>query len=137
MREELRQRADFVIEFMKLGMDYQTACVASECTPEMVKELDEDPEFLQMKKFALAKLESDLLKKLNKAAETAALKGETRSIERLLEIIRPDRYAKSAKLVHTVDTNEEKGDKEILVSFVKRTLANGEEEEPEIVASEG
>ena len=87
MTEDMSSRADFILEFMKLGMDFGNACIATECTPEMIKQLEEDPEFQQRKKFVLAKLEGELLKRLNKASEFAALKGDTRSTERLLEAL--------------------------------------------------
>lgn len=135
MSETLKQRADFVIEFMKLGMDFQTACVAAECTPEMVEELETNEEFLQRKKFTLAKLEAELLERLSKASQLAAIKGDTRSTERLLEIIRPDRYTKTTKLSHGIDPNETP--KEMKISFVKsNTTVNDEEEDPELVLAE-
>lgn len=135
MPDSLQQRADFVIEFMKLGMDFQTACVAAECTPEMVEAMEQDAEFIQRKKFTLAKLEAELLGRLSKASELAALKGDTRSTERLLEILRPDRYAKTAKVSHSLDTTETP--KEVHISFVPSTAsANDEEEEPDLVLAE-
>ena len=133
MTEDLRQRSDFVIEFMKLGMDFSTACVAAECTPEMVTELENDEELLQRKRFTKAKLEADLLERLSKASALAALKGDTKSTERLLEIIRPDRYARTAKLSHSLDTTDPNNKpKEVRISFV-----GCEEEEPELVSAEG
>lgn len=136
MTEDLQHRADFVIEFMKLGMDFSTACIASECSPEMVKILEEDEEFQHRKAFVLAKKEGELLERLNKASEFAAIKGDTRSTERLLEILKPERYAKSAKVTHEFDAKNPP--KEVSISFVSGTsLANGEEEEPELVSAEG
>lgn len=133
MSDSLRQRSDFVIEFLKLGMDFSTACVAAECTPEMIQEMENDTDFIQRKKFALAKLEAELLKRLSDASAVASLRGETRSTERMLELIRPDRYAKQAKVTHTIDPTETP--KEVKISFVSSVA--DEEEEPDLVSAEG
>lgn len=133
LSDSLRQRSDFVIEYMKLGMDFSTACVAAECTPEMVEAMENDEEFIQRKKFALAKLEATLLQRLSDASSVAALKGDTKSTERLLEIIRPDRYAKTAKVTHSIDPTETP--KEVKISFVSSVA--DEEEEPDLVTAEG
>lgn len=133
LSDSLRQRSDFVIEFLKLGMDFSTACVAAECTSEMVQEMENDTDFIQRKKFALAKLEAELLKRLSDASAVASLRGETRSTERMLEIIRPDRYAKQAKVTHTIDPTETP--KEVKISFVSSVA--DEEEEPDLVSAEG
>lgn len=133
LSDSLRQRSDFVIEYMKLGMDFSTACIAAECTPEMVEAMENDEEFIQRKKFALAKLEADLLQRLSDASAVASLKGDTRSTERMLEIIRPDRYAKTAKVTHSIDPTETP--KEVKISFVSSVA--DEEEEPDLVSAEG
>lgn len=134
MTEDMQSRADFILEFMRLGMDFNTACVATECTPEMVQQLNDDPEFQKRKKFTLAKLEGELLKRLNKASELAAIKGDTRSTERLLEIIRPDRYSKKATI--SLPTDGKDKPKEMRISFVSPTAVNDEASEPEIVTAE-
>lgn len=133
LSDSLRQRSDFVIEYMKLGMDFSTACIAAECTPEMVEAMEKDEGFIQRKKFALAKLEAELLQRLSEASAVASLKGDTRSTERMLEIIRPDRYAKTAKVTHSIDPTETP--KEVKISFVSSVVAD-EEEEPDIVTAE-
>ena len=133
LSDSLRQRSDFVIEYMKLGMDFSTACIAAECTPEMVEAMENDEEFIQRKKFALAKLEAELLQRLSDASAVASLKGDTRSTERMLEIIRPDRYAKTAKVTHSIDPTETP--KEVKISFVSSVA--DEEEEPDLVSAEG
>lgn len=133
LSESLRQRSDFVIEYMKLGMDFSTACIAAECTPEMVEAMENDEEFIQRKKFALAKLEAELLQRLSDASAVASLKGDTKSTERMLEIIRPDRYAKTAKVTHSIDPTETP--KEVKISFVSSVV--DEEEEPDLVSAEG
>jgi hypothetical protein len=133
MTEDMSSRADFILEFMRLGMDFGNACIATECTPEMIKQLEEDPEFQQRKKFVLAKLEGELLKRLNKASEFAALKGDTRCTERLLELINPKRYGKKATIALPSDGKDTP--KEMRISFVSGN-ANDEEEEPDIVSAE-
>lgn len=133
MTDDMQSRADFILEFMQLGMDFNTACVATECTPEMIEQLTADEEFQQRKKFVLAKLEGELLKRLSKASELAALKGDTRSTEKLLELINPKRYGKKATIALPTDGKD--APKEMRISFVSAT--NSEEEEPEIVSAEG
>lgn len=132
--ESLRMRQDIVIEFLKLGMDYDTACTAAEVSPEMKEKFAEDEDFQTRKKFALSQIELELLKRLNKASEFSALKGDTRPTERLLEIIRPDRYAKTSKVQHTLNApNAPKG---FNISFVTNAEQPCEEEDPEFVKTE-
>ena len=120
--DSLRMRQDVVIEFLKLGMDYDTACTAAEVSPEMKE------------KFALSQIELELLKRLNKASEFSALKGDTRPTERLLEIIRPDRYAKTSKVQHTLASGKD-APKGFSISFVQANQPC-EEIDPEIATAE-
>lgn len=133
--ESLRMRQDIVIEFLKLGMDYDTACTAAEVSPEMKDKFAEDEDFQTRKKFALSQIELELLKRLNKASEFSALKGDTRPTERLLEIIRPDRYAKTSKVQHELSAsgNAPKG---FNISFVSNVEQPCEEKDPEFVNAE-
>ena len=135
MDESMRQRQDLVIEFLKLGMDYDTACTAAEVSPEMKEKFAEDEDFQQRKTFALSQIELELLRRLNKASEFSALKGDTKPTERLLEIIRPDRYAKTSKMQHSFagNTNAPQG---FTLSFVSAGQQPCEEEEPEFVKVE-
>ena len=73
--------------------------------------------------------------RLIKGADTlfAALKGDTRSTEKLLELINPKRYGKKATI--SLPTDGKDAPKEMRISFVSAT--NSEEEEPEIVSAEG
>ena len=130
--ESMRQRQDLVIEFMKLGMDFDTACVASEVSPEMKEQFNNDEDFVARKKFALSQVEVELLKRLQKASEFASMKGDTRATERLLELIRPDRYAKTTKVQFPSDDKTPKG---FSISFVSNSQPC-EEEEPEFVKAE-
>ena len=120
--DSLRMRQDVVIEFLKLGMDYDTACTAAEVSPEMKE------------KFALSQIELELLRRLNKASEFSALKGDTRPTERLLEIIRPERYAKTAKVQHTLASGNDTP-KGFNISFIPAKQPC-EETEPDIVTAE-
>lgn len=132
--DSLRMRQDVVIEFLKLGMDYDTACTAAEVSPEMKEKFAEDEEFQTRKKFALSQIELELLRRLNKASEFSALKGDTRPTERLLEIIRPERYAKTAKVQHTLASGNAipKG---FNISFIPANQPC-EETDPEIATAE-
>lgn len=115
-----KKKIDLCVEFMKLGMDLDTACVASEIDNELKEKLCADDDFVHRVNFTLAKKESELLKKLNDVAEENAERGDTRQLERLLELMNPERYSKVTKLSHTMDnaggasgkiTVEFKGDK--------------------------
>ena len=132
--DSLRMRQDVVIEFLKLGMDYDTACTAAEVSPEMKEKFAEDEDFQTRKKFALSQIELELLRRLNKASEFSALKGDTRPTERLLEIIRPERYAKTAKVQHTLASGND-APKGFNISFIPAKQPC-EETEPDIVAAE-
>ena len=132
--DSARTRQDLVIEFLKLGMDYDTACTAAEVSPEMKEKFAADEDFQQRKKFALSQIELELLKRLNKASEYGILKGDTKPTERLLEIIRPERYAKTSKVQHTLSAsgNAPKG---FNISFVSNSEQPCEEEDPEFVTA--
>ena len=129
--DSLRMRQDVVIEFLKLGMDYDTACTAAEVSPEMKEKF---AEFQTRKKFALSQIELELLRRLNKASEFSALKGDTRPTERLLEIIRPERYAKTAKVQHTLASGNDTP-KGFNISFIPANQPC-EETDPEIATAE-
>jgi hypothetical protein len=98
-----KKKVDLCIEFMKLGMDLDSACVASEISPELKEKLAGDEDFVAQVNFSLARKEADLLRKLNEVAEENVKRGETKQLERLLELMNPQRYSKVTKLSHTMD----------------------------------
>ncbi len=97
-----KKKIDLCIEFMKLGMDFDSACVASEINGELKERIAGDEDFVSRVNFCLAKKEADLLQKLNDVAEENAERGDTRQLERLLELMNPERYSKVTKLSHTM-----------------------------------
>ena len=111
-----KKKTDLCIEFMKLGMDLDSACIASEIGTELKEKLAGDEEFVSQVNFALAKKEADLLQKLNDVAEENAERGDTRQLERILELMNPQRYSKVTKLSHTMDNAGGTGGK-ITVEF--------------------
>lgn len=111
-----KKKIDLCVEFMKLGMDLDTACVASEIGEELKERLAGDEDFVHRVNFSLAKKEADLLQKLNDVAEENAERGDTRQIERLLELMNPERYSKVTKLSHTMGNGGSTGGK-ITVEF--------------------
>lgn len=111
-----KKKVDLCIEFMKLGMDFDSACVASEIGGELKEKLAGDEEFVAQVNFSLAKKEADLLQKLNQVAEENAERGDTRQLERLLELMNPERYSKVTKLSHTMNNSGGTGGK-ITVEF--------------------
>ena len=111
-----KKKVDLCIEFMKLGMDLDSACIASEISPELKEKLAGDEGFVSQVNFALAKKEADLLQKLNDVAEENAERGDTRQLERILELMNPQRYSKVTKLSHTMDNAGGTGGK-ITVEF--------------------
>ena len=97
------RRRDLCVEFMKLGMDFHTACVAAEVPQEEEDALAADESFVGEVNYNLAMKERDLLEKLNKVAEANAERGETKQLERILELMNPNRYSKVTKLSHQMD----------------------------------
>lgn len=111
-----KRKVDTCIEFMKLGMDFDTACTAAEIDSELKEKIAADEEFVNRVNFCLAKKETELLQKLNDVAEENAKRGDTRQIERLLELMNPERYSKVTKLSHTMGNGGSAGGK-ITVEF--------------------
>lgn len=111
-----KKKVDLCIEFMKLGMDFDSACVASEIGTELKEKLAGDEDFVSQVNFSLARKEADLLRKLNDVAEENVKRGETKQLERLLELMNPQRYSKVTKLSHTMDNAGGTGGK-ITVEF--------------------
>jgi len=111
-----KKKVDLCVEFMKLGMDFDSACVASEIGAELKEKLAGNEEFVSQVNFSLAKKEADLLQKLNDVAEENAERGDTRQLERLLELLNPERYSKVTKLSHTMNNSGGTGGK-ITVEF--------------------
>ena len=105
------KKRDMCIEFMKLGMDFDTACLASEISGEEKDKLAADEDFVATVNFSLARKEKDLLEKLNKVAEENAERGDTRQLERMLELLNPARYSKVTKLSHQMDNSGGTGGK--------------------------
>ena len=111
-----KKKIDLCIEFMKLGMDFDSACIASEIGGEMKERLAGDEDFVSQVNFSLARKEADLLRKLNDVAEENVKRGETKQLERLLELMNPERYSKVTKLSHQVNNAGGTGGK-ITVEF--------------------
>lgn len=111
-----KKKVDLCIEFMKLGMDFDSACIASEIGSELKERLAGDEDFVMSVNFSLAKKEAELLQKLNDVAEENAKRGDTRQVERLLELMNPERYSKVTKLSHTMGNGGSAGGK-ITVEF--------------------
>lgn len=111
-----KKKIDLCIEFMKLGMDFDSACVASEIGAELKEKLASDDDFVSQVNFSLARKEADLLRKLNEVAEENVKRGETKQLERLLELMNPERYSKVTKLSHQVNNAGGTGGK-ITVEF--------------------
>ena len=93
-----KKKVDLCIEFMKLGMDLDSACIASEIGPELKEKLAGDEDFVAQVNFSNVK------------------RGETKQLERLLELMNPQRYSKVTKLSHTMDNAGGTGGK-ITVEF--------------------
>ena len=111
-----KKKIDLCIEFMKLGMDFDSACIASEISGELKEHIAGDEDFVSRVNYTLAKKEADLLQKLNTVAEENAERGDTRQLERLLELMNPERYSKVTKLSHQMNNAGGTGGK-ITVEF--------------------
>lgn len=116
MNDLEERKKDFCAECMKLGMDFDTACVAAEIGPEMKERLAADEDFIARMNYSLAMKERELLDKLNQIAEENAERGDSRQIERQLELLNPARYSKVTKLSHQIDNAGNTGGK-ITVDF--------------------
>lgn len=99
------RQADLCIEFMKLGMDLEGAFTAVGVPDDIRDALASDEEFVGRANYALARREEELLRRLNEVAMENADRGDTRQLERLLELMNPARYSKVTKLSHQVDTH--------------------------------
>ena len=111
-----KKKIDLCIEFMKLGMDFDSACIASEISGELKERIAGDEDFVSRVNYTLARKEADLLQKLNTVAEENAERGDTRQLERLLELMNPERYSKVTKLSHQMNNAGGTGGK-ITVEF--------------------
>ena len=109
-------KPDMLIDFLKSGLDWDTACTAADVTQEMAEHLLEDHDFQARLKYHLAKKEAELLSRLAEASAKAAERGDSKGIERMLEILRPERYGKHATLAIT--PTKEASDKGIKIEFV-------------------
>lgn len=98
-----KKKIDLCVEFIKLGMDFDSACVASEIEGELKEKLSADEDFIHRVNYNLARKEQELLQKLNDVAEENAERGDTRQLERLLELLNPERYSKVTKLSHQMN----------------------------------
>lgn len=105
IRDLDERRRDACVEFMKLGMDFEAACVAAEIPEDKRDSLREDELFVRSVNFTLARREAELLRRLNEVAEENAERGDTRQIERLLELMNPSRYSKVTKLSHQMEAH--------------------------------
>ena len=59
-----QKKKDMLVEFLKLGMDFDSACLAAEIDDDFKKELQYDDNFTHLANTAIAKKEVELLQKL-------------------------------------------------------------------------
>ena len=111
-----QKKKDMLVEFLKLGMDFDSACLAAEIDDDFKKELQYDDAFTHLANTAIAKKEVELLQKLEAIGEANAQRGESKQIERQLELLNPERYSKVTKLSHSMNGSGSSGGK-ITVSF--------------------
>ena len=91
-------------------------CLAAEIDDDFKKELQYDDAFTHLANTAIAKKEVELLQKLEAIGEANAQRGESKQIERQLELLNPERYSKVTKLSHSMNGSGSSGGK-ITVSF--------------------
>ena len=82
-----QKKKDMLVEFLKLGMDFDSACLAAEIDEDFKKELQYDDAFPHLANTAIAKKEVELLQKLEAIGEANAQRGESKQIERQLELL--------------------------------------------------
>ncbi len=85
-------------DFLALGMDFHTSCLASEMTEDEEDELVDDEDFQREISRNYALLERDLLKRHDSATKTAELRGSgMTAIQWRLEKLNPNRYSSKDK----------------------------------------
>ena len=68
-----QKKKDMLVEFLKLGMDFDSACLAAEIDDDFKKELQYDDAFTHLANTAIAKKEVELLQKLEAIGEANAV----------------------------------------------------------------
>lgn len=119
MQNLVDAKQDFVIDFLRLGMDWKTALIAAELTDEQGDELLANDEFRARLNYCLAQKEAQLLRRLEQASEKAVEKGDSKVIERQLAILRPDKYGAKASLQLSMPATNDDSNEGIVVSFKK------------------
>lgn len=124
IEEKEERQKQFIIEYSKLGMDFYSACVAAECNQDQISRFQQDEVFQHDVEFAVRFKEKELLDRLNKVAMTNANRGDTKALERLLEILNPDQYSKTTKLAHSVGRGKGKAPASVKIEFVGSSEAD-------------
>lgn len=87
-----------MIEYMiRLGMDFHTACLASELTEDEEDEVMDDEKFQRIIAVNTALLEKDLLERHDSASKIGELRGSCSGLQWKLEKINPKRYGNKEK----------------------------------------
>ena len=89
---EFRDKEESVLEFIRLGMDFVKACLASGLTEEEQEFLEDDESFQRKLLVEDACFEKTLLERHETASILAEKKGSTHAIEWKLAKLNPSRF---------------------------------------------
>lgn len=86
-------KEESVLQYIRLGMDFHTSCLASMLTEDEEDILSEDEAFLRQIDIEGAQLERGLLTRHDTASRKAEVRGGTSALQWKLEKINPGRYS--------------------------------------------
>lgn len=93
----LEHKKEIILEMIRLGMDFHTACLASELTEEEEDEVMEDELFQRIVSRDTALLEKELLERHDAASSIGESRGSCSGLQWKLEKVNPKRYGNKEK----------------------------------------
>ncbi len=95
---EVEEKKAVILNCIKLGMKRASTYLLAECSLDLQKELEEDPDFQARLDFEEAFLKKSLLSKLTTAMNLNTALGNTTEVRWMLEKLYPDEYGKKIKV---------------------------------------
>lgn len=89
---EYHDKKRFVLEYIRLGVDFYDAAVAHGCTDAEVEGMSMDPEFERAVRMAKVEGEANLLRRLNDVMDFNSTRGVSVEIRWLLEKLFASKY---------------------------------------------
>jgi len=91
-------RKHSILDAIRLGHDFDTACLLSGVDIDDIETLEEDSYFMKRVRMATAQCVSSLLEDFHVANEKAIEKGNTTGTQWLLSKVDPDRYGNAQRI---------------------------------------